>query len=93
MKVYYTKDGLHDRIKEIRLLKDVFTEREQELTILYNALTGTKNCVVDNNGKVLKIGSVKKQSNYELTKARDSFLKTYMEKGIIVKRLEQKRVL
>lgn len=46
----YTKDGLAERIREIRMIRERITDREAELIILYDA-TVEYGCPVDSVGK------------------------------------------
>lgn len=83
--IWYSKDDLTSRIKEVRESRALLLEREEELVILYNALDGREDCVVDSNGKIIRMGDKPKETAYGSNKPRQSVLKKYQQASVIPK--------
>jgi hypothetical protein len=77
--IYYTAEDLKARILEVRELRELSLEREAELLLLYEAIAGKENCVIDQKGQILALGE-KKETYYNLDKKREDRLHTYRQR-------------
>lgn len=85
--MYYTKEGLSDRVRELRFLRELLTEREGELIMLINALPEKNGYVVDHRGKVLRIGKHKKETVYKITKEKQETVEKYRKHFALINKL------
>lgn len=78
--IYYTEDGLAERIREVREMREILLEREEELIMSYHAIQGKENCVIDNKGNVTQLGPKTKQSYHEKRKPRETMIEIYRDR-------------
>ncbi len=78
--IWYTREDLKARIDQCRDNIELLNEVIEEHIMLYHALEGKENCVIDNHGKVIKLGPKPEQTTYEKNKPRESALPRYKQK-------------
>lgn len=66
-------------------MRELLLEREGELVLLFDAIQGHMNCVIDSNGKLIQLGPKTEQTDYEKSKPRRDVLKKYRDNMIVPK--------
>jgi hypothetical protein len=78
--LYFDRDDIKIRIEEVRRLKVLFEQEEQELVWQWKSLEDKEDCVVDLRGRVVGVNGKKKKTTYGEVNAEQEIRAQFQKK-------------